>query len=585
MARRFPPAALLVLLVLAVGVDAEPRGARFAPGVLLVKLRADAEGDGAALGRLQRELGARDARALFRRHGAARARQAHGEVAPPDLSRIYQLRLGPGTPPDEAAARLAADPRVEWAQPDLLLETDFVPDDPYFLSSGSWGQPYPDLWGLERIHAPEAWAYTRGEGAVIAVVDTGLDYTHPDMADNVWVNPGEDLDGDGRATDADRNGVDDDGNGFVDDLIGFDFANSVDADGDGDYDDPGDVSDADPFDDAGHGTHVAGTAAAVGGNATGILGVAPRAKVMALKGFPAEGNATSSVLARAIVYAAENGADVVNTSWSCGQRCPVHPLVDEAVLFAHAMGTVMVDSAGNSGDDVVFYSPEKRRETIVVAASREDDSHSEFSSVGFLLDVTAPGSGLPRVGDAFSSRAILSLLSSGAPVAPIAHLLVGTQYFRSSGTSMSTPHVAGVVALVRSLHPDMTPEEIRALLRATARDVGPPGHDRLFGAGIVDALAAVTGRAPRVRGVFGSPGPGEILDARPAVVAIRGSADGEDFASYALSFGRGTNPAAWQRDRAGRKRPGERRPARRVARDRARHRRLRAAPRGVEHLG
>jgi beta propeller repeat protein len=540
---RTPLTALIASICLALGADAAPRAARVAPGVVVVKLRAD---DAAALARLRSALGGGEPRALFARHRHAHARIARAAVATPEIGRIVRLALPAGVSPEQAAAQAAADPAVEWASPDLMLVSDFVPDDPYLFSSGSWGQPYADLWGLERIHAQEAWAYTRGEGAVIAVVDSGLDYMHPDMADNVWVNPGEDLDGDGRATDADRNGVDDDGNGFVDDLIGFDFQNSLDANGDGDYDDPEDLSDADPFDDGGHGTHVSGTAAAVGGNGIGMLGVAPRAKVMALKSFPASGSAASSVLARAIVYAADNGADVINTSWSCPDRCSTNPLIDEAVAYAHALGTVVVDSAGNRGDDVVFYSPEKSGNEIVVAASNEDDSHAPFSNVGFLLDVTAPGAGLQRAGDPFATRAILSLLSSGAPPQFSAGLRVGTGYLREAGTSMSAPHVAGVVALVRSLHPDMTPDDVRALLRATARDVGPAGHDRLFGAGIVDALAAVTRRAPQVRGVFADPQAGAVVDARAGTVHVRGSAEGGELASYALAFGHGIEPAAWQ---------------------------------------
>lgn len=581
-----PPASALLLTLLAVAAQAAPRQPRYVPGVVLVKLRAEGEAavsDCAAgawragrplagatadasgsLDRLQQRLGVREVRALFRRGdarpfseqrqrwlAAQRARQARAGAAPrdallPDLTPIYRVRLGPGVDPAQAAELYRADPHVEWAQPDLLLQADFVADDPFFHSSGSWGQPYADLWGLLRIRAPEAWQHTRGEGAVIAVVDSGLDYTHPDIADNVWVNPGEDLDGDGRASAADRNGQDDDDNGFIDDLIGFDFQNSFDADGDGDFDGPDDLSDADPFDDAGHGTHVAGSAAAVGGNGTGIIGVAPRAKVMALKGFPASGSGSSSVLARALVYAAENDADVINTSWSCSGRCPVHPLVDEAVALVHALGTVVVDSAGNGDDDVVFYSPEKRRETIVVAATTEDDSRASFSSWGLLLDVTAPGAGRQLPGVPASTRAILSLLSAGAPELFSAGLRVGDGYMRNAGTSMSTPHVAGVVALVRSLYPDATPDEVRARLRASARDLGAPGHDRFFGAGSVDALAAVTQSPPRVRGELSLPEPGAIVDARPGVIALRGSAEGEDFASYALAFGRGFDPLLWE---------------------------------------
>src|SRR5262249_3984826 len=158
------------------------------------------------------------------------------------------------------------------------------PNDPYLGSSGSWGQPFADLWGLERIAASQAWDVTRGAGALVAVVDTGIDATHPDLAANVRTNAGE-IPG---------NDVDDDGNGNVDDVHGWDFADG----------------DADPSDDYGHGTHVAGTIAAVGDNAAGIVGVAYESRVMAVRGLGSHGTGNTSDLALAILYAVENGADV-----------------------------------------------------------------------------------------------------------------------------------------------------------------------------------------------------------------------------------------------------------------------------------
>ena len=124
-------------------------------------------------------------------------------------------------------------------------------------------------------------------------------------------------------------------------------------------------------------------------------GVAPRARVMAVKGFPATGPGLDSALAQGIVYAAANGADVINNSWSCGLRCPTNFLIDEAVRIANFLGTVVVTSAGNSADDVLFQSPKFRRDTIAVAASREDDSIAPFSSGGYLVDVTARVARLP----------------------------------------------------------------------------------------------------------------------------------------------------------------------------------------------
>ena len=207
------------------------------------------------------------------------------------------------------------------------------------------------------------------------------------------MNPGEDLDGNGAADPADRNGVDDDANGFVDDLNGFDFANSVDANGDGDFDDPGDVSDPDPFDDFGHGTHVAGTIAAVANNGIGVAGVAPRARLIAVKGLRASGSTPDSVLARAMVYAADNGARVINNSWSCSPRCPSNPVLEEAQAYAASLGVVVVTSAGNRSDDVVFYSPKPRRDNIVVGATDDRDRPAFFTNTGFLVSVVAPGSG------------------------------------------------------------------------------------------------------------------------------------------------------------------------------------------------
>ncbi|MCB0371363.1 MAG: S8 family serine peptidase, partial [Bdellovibrionales bacterium] len=155
---------------------------------------------------------------------------------------------------------------------------------------------YDDLWGLKKINTEDAWDLTQGEGVVVAVVDTGLDLTHADIAENVWTNEGE-IPG---------NGIDDDQNGYIDDVHGWDF---------GDQD-----NDVDDF--QGHGTHVAGTIAAVGNNSEGIIGVAPKSKIMPVKGFSSYGGGTTSSLAAAIVYAAMNGADVISNSWGCNPQCP-----------------------------------------------------------------------------------------------------------------------------------------------------------------------------------------------------------------------------------------------------------------------
>ena len=518
-----------------------------------------------SLDRLNAELGVRVVRPVFRSADgrplrdqraslAARAR-ARRDALPektraalpdvPELADVYALQLAPGADAAAAAARYAADPHVLWAQVSVAVAPDLAANDPFLASQGSWGQPYPDLWGILRVHAPEAWDLSQGEGIPVAVVDTGIDTHHPDLAANLWVNPGEDLDHNGVADLADRNGIDDDGNGFIDDLNGFDFANSLDANGDGDYSDPGDVSDADPFDDFGHGTHVAGTIAAVANNGIGVAGVAPRARLIAVKGFRASGSSPDSLLARAMVYAAQNGARVINNSWSCPTRCPSNPVLEEAQAFAASLGVVVVTSAGNRGDDVVFYSPKWRRDNIVVGASDDRDQPADFTSIGFLVSVVAPGSGefiLPGV--SLPQRAILSTRSSGAGLEADGggRFTVGGDYLRWVGTSMSTPHVSGIAALILALHPDYTPDEVRAIVRSSARDLGAPGHDRATGAGLADAEAAVKSPRPSLRALFSSPAPGAVIAPQAETVVIRGAVIGA-VAEASLSVGFGPDPA------------------------------------------
>jgi subtilisin family serine protease len=509
-------------------------------------------------------IGARTMRALFRRSDGrtlaaqraawrdriARRLGATGGggaavSALPDLVHVYTVEIGDDVSPADAVALYERDPHVVWAQPDHANVLDGLPDDPYLASSGSWGQPYADLWGLHRIRAPEAWALSEGEGVVVAVVDTGLDYDHPDIADNVWINPGEDLDGNGRVDPSDLNGIDDDDNGFVDDLRGYDFANSRDTDRDGQWDGPGDVIDPDPFDDHGHGTHVSGTIAAVADNGIGIAGVAPRARIMALKGFTGSGVGIDSVLWRAVVYAAENGARVVNNSWSCLPECPENPLAEEVVDLVHAMGVAVVTSAGNQQRDVVRNSPESSNKVITVASSGEDDAPSaSFTNFGWLLDVAAPGGGPSVVsGIRVARRNILSLRSSGDPGATF---VVGGDYLRNAGTSMASPHVAGVVALLLANRPDLSTDALRRIVRETAEDLGPPGHDRLMGAGRLDALAALEGASlPDLHAAFTGPRPGATFVPADGPIVVRGRASGADLLEWQLSYGRGNDPELW----------------------------------------
>ncbi|MCP4006799.1 MAG: S8 family serine peptidase [bacterium] len=511
--------------------------------------RAFTSDDSDSIDRLHHRLKPRKIRALFRRpdgrpfsvqRNLLRSRLAtRARVATvPDLSAIYAIEFPDAARAEAALASYRKDPHVEYAQPNYRVSANYEPDDPYRFSSNSWGQGYEDLWGLTLISAHAAWQESLGEDIVVAVVDTGVNYDHPDLQENMWLNPGEDLDRDGVVDPEDLNGIDDDGNGFADDLYGFDFHNSSAGCQADDGFDPNVRCDSDPFDDHGHGTHVSGTVAAVGNNGIGVIGVAPGAKIMAIKGLGAGGSGTIEALARGIVYAAENGALVINNSWSCGSRCPSNPLAEDAVRTATALGVTLVFSAGNRRDDPVFFSPQNLRETLVVSASTQDDVPTSFTNRGLLVDVAAPGGGLDRAPPGFApTRNILSLNASNSsfntPVGP------ANRYLRLAGTSMSAPHVAGLAALIRSHHPEFTREQVRRVIRDSADDLGEPGHDPFFGAGRINASRALTMDSPsEVFGAIDLPRLGNPLDP----IEIRGSAEGRDLVSYALSYGAGLAP-------------------------------------------
>jgi subtilisin family serine protease len=451
------------------------------------------------------------AESLFSRHGLRTARPLHAarpdrrlaarsvraprDARVPDLGGTYVVEVA--TPPlvDGVLAALRADPQVAYAHEDKLVPIAYVPNDPSYSSSGSWGQAYDDLWGLKKLGTPSAWDVARGEGVVVAVVDTGVDYTHPDIDDNVWSNAGEVA----------GNGVDDDGNGFVDDHRGWDFVGAT-------WRQP--IEDNDPQDVHGHGTHVAGIAAAEGDNGIGVVGVAWKARVMALKGIADDGFGPESKLARAIVYATDNGADIINASFGSEG---LDATLGEAVAYAHAHGVVFVAAAGNDGRNTSSFYPAGFPGAIAVAALDPADQKASFSNYGTRIDVTAPG------------WDILSLRRANGG------------YVRFFGTSMAAPHVSGLAALVVERHPEFTNEQIRQVLRASAVDLGAAGADILHGHGRVSAENAVqVNEALEVR--LQSPADGIEVQ---GPVTLRGTAQGPGFERFFLEVGTGEAPTAW----------------------------------------
>ncbi len=530
--RRLSVFLLLAALVLpCAGMSASPAPQRpaYMPGRIVLRLSGDlAPRMQAAIGRargavsptgsaaldtlIQRHRGqrmrapfaARQARAagLAARFPRRAARATAG--AAPALERIFILEVAPDLDMEQVAREYAHLPGVVWAEPDRMADAVFVPTDPFFASSGAWDQPFRDLWGLLNIDAPSAWDVTRGAGVLVAISDTGVDAAHPDIAARMWTNPGEIA----------GNGVDDDGNGYIDDVHGWDSVND----------------DGDPFDDNGHGTHVAGTVAATGNNVLGVVGVAWESSVMAVKGLGAGGSGPHSDLAEGIVYAVDNGADVINASWGGGAA----QLMTDTVAAAHAAGVVFVAAAGNDTSDVAGFSPASIHEAIAVAASDHTDQLASFSNFGTKLDVAAPGGGDVAPPSDQPSRSILSLRSSGSGFDN--SLNVAGLYTRLSGTSMAAPHVSGAAALVLAAHPEFTPEQVRQALRVSADDIAAPGFDAASGYGRLNV-----GRAVLVSNVLSvqitSPTSGTQVT---GVVTVTGTATGPGFVEYMLLVGNQT---------------------------------------------
>jgi subtilisin family serine protease len=346
------------------------------------------------------------------------------------FDRVYVVSLAPGSDPQQVANSLGSRPDVEYAEPDYLAHAALTPDDPR----------YPDQWGLPQIGAEAAWDVTKGSPAVaIAVIDTGLDLNHPDLAGKLWVNPGEVA----------GNGLDDDANGLVDDVHGWDWVGGDNA----------------PQDDTGHGTHVAGIAAAATDNGIGVAGACPNCRVMALKALDAAGVGTYSNIAAAIIYAADKGARVVNLSLGgYGDSS----LLRDAAAYA-SQTAVVVAAAGNDNKPDRFYPAAYDGSVIAVAATDPDDAKTAFSNYGDWVDIGAPGLGIWST-------------------------LLDDDYASWSGSSMAVPFVSGVAGLVRSANPGSSAGAVRGQLLHTADpvDAANPGHEGMLGAGRLNAVAAVT---------------------------------------------------------------------------------------------
>ncbi|WP_179759015.1 S8 family peptidase [Hoeflea halophila] len=393
-------------------------------------------------------------------------------------------------------------------------------DDPHYSSSGLWGQDFDNQWAIKRVgyHDGEdsAWALARADlsPVIVAVIDSGLDWQHPDLPKgSIWENGEEEA----------YDGFDDDGNGYIDDMIGWDFVE------DGN----------EPWDQDGHGTFVAGIIGAAQNNGVGIAGINPLAQVMVLRALDPFGRGHASMTAEAIAYAVDAGARVINLS--VGGRQPTN-IEKAAIEYATANDVVIVVAAGNGASSLDDYAPAGLPGVITVSATDRDDNRAKFSNWGPQVDIAAPGV------DVLSLRAqktdLLALIDDVAYEPGEGIVGQSRAYFRASGTSFAAPIVAGTASLILSDNPDLTADQVKRMILNSARDIDTPGMDNYTGYGLLNAAAAITADPDyfvesRISGV-------EVVS-RNGVPHLRlnGETDADKFARAEIQLGKSDDPDAW----------------------------------------
>lgn len=321
------------------------------------------------------------------------------------LDRIFIVEVPPESDVLSLIKELKKNPRVAYAEPDYTVRaSQEAPNDPYFSY----------LWGIPATNTDDVWPHSEGVGVVVAVIDTGVDQNHEDLEGKVL-------------------------------ETGWDYVEGDD----------------DPNDANGHGTHVAGTIAAIKNNNKGIAGVAPSAKIMDLRVLNAEGSGSITDFESAIYFAVNNGADIINASLATEvPSADVSQSLHDAIIYANSMGVVFVAAAGNSADLASRYYPAAYEEAITVSAVDVYLNRYVNTNYGEAVDIAAPG-------------------------VNIASTRLGA-YFYMTGTSMATPHVSGIVALLLSEKPYLPPEAVKNILANTVQSL----NDKQIGAGIIDARAA-----------------------------------------------------------------------------------------------
>lgn len=420
------------------------------------------------------------------------------------LYRTYKITVPKGTIVEHTIDKLESHPDVEFAERNGISIAYYTPADPY----------YNLQWAHQNTSAEQAWDIVRGNSdIIIAIIDSGVDYNHEDLAANIWRdasgNPGMDF-------------VDFDITPYIPILLPIEGEDYTGIDND-------------PSDFNGHGTHCAGIADAVADNSRGVVGISHNCRIMPVRAgcaviyfffieivvFP------DDAAINAIRYAADNGADVISMSF--GGPGEPSDAERQAIDHAYNKGVTLVAAAGNSGNDEMNY-PAAFDNVIAVSATASDDSLASYSNYGSWIDVAAPG------GDDENPPMIYSTL----PQIPRFSTFDGYGY--GAGTSMACPYVAGLAGLILSANPALTNAQVRQVLRSTADDLGSPGFDIFYGYGRVNAYNAVLTQATPCEADIES---ASIRGGSISIVDIAYKAIGATLSSYILDYSTDDGPGSW----------------------------------------
>lgn len=432
------------------------------------------------------------------------------------------LKIPQGKTVPEMIEIYARNPNVEYAEPNSIARAFMIPNDP--LYSYQWHFDNPDYGG---IRMESAWDIEAGDPTVVvAIVDTGVAYENyrgfkkaPDLANTVFVS-------------------------------GYDFINN----------------DSHPNDDDGHGTHVTGTVAQSTNNSLGVAGIAFNTAVMPVKVLDNQGYGTAQSVADGVYFAADNEADVINLSlgWPVEGGVAFDPgaTVRDALAYAYNVGVTIVAASGNDSEPAVAYPAAYDDYVIAVGATRYDEAISYYSNTGSSLDLTAPGGDvtIDQNDDSYGDGVLQQTLGSACDFPQDKFVFCFFQ-----GTSMATPHVVGVAALILAQKPNFTPDQIRNTLQTTAEDNGASNWDSQYGWGIVDAYAALSSLVPSVSISLDTDGlvefgilalgtiadtSGDVqtiqVDTGPVNLSVRSSEFSDGVNTWTLSATAGSDQTVWE---------------------------------------